>query len=431
MKRTSPAWLLGVSCVISSLALGSCAADSNTDKHNVYFVGYVYNGATGQRLAPGQITGISIKYRDQLIHTKLDADGRFVSQEPLPTWQDYSVYIGAPGFRPFVSDNPGIDVPKSLSMTDGLAGTITTQTFHIDASLFPVDLKTPKLTINIEKSDAAITMPAPARASGTIRLRPQSLSLLDRGATDLSGIVVQPRWPNDEDLLNQTVSMPFSDGTVQIAPGALVYGVAYEVAVFDVEGYQPVVRSGQSALSAGSVSSLSVTLTADLKEPLRILSTTAQTCLPPLVSSTDFGAAIDVTFSEDIEAAGPTLAEDIDNGLSITTVAGSSFSTCSLNVSVDPSKQERGTRSTINGKVLTLAFNPSIGIATTGSSGLPCTAPTGLTSVTYGSLANIFVQPKSDPVRKRSIQSLLQELPAGSSFGVSSLSCPGRSSTGF
>jgi hypothetical protein len=416
--------LLGLSV---SAAAVSCAEDRSTDGHAVYFVGYVYDGASGKRLAASEITAISLKYRDNVIHTKIESDGRFVTQDPLPTWQDYSVFVGAQGYRPFVSNNPGFDVPKSLAMTNGLAGTATIQTFQIDAHLFPLGLKAPKLTINIEKSDAAVSVPAPARASGSIRLRPQSISFIERGSADINGQAIQSRWPNDEDLLNQTLTRTFTDGTVEIAEGELSYGVAYEVTIFDVAGYQPTVRGGAQGLVAGVVTSASVPLQPDLKEPLRILSTTAENCLPPASTAADYGASIDVVFSEEIEPVGATFAEDVDNGLNITFPSTGGFSTCGLKPSVDATKQERGSRVVFSGKVMTLSFNPSIGLATVASGGFTCTAPTAISAVIYSGLSNLMVRPKNDAVRKRSLSAMLVEM--ANPISSSSISCPARAST--
>ncbi|HVR63334.1 MAG TPA: hypothetical protein VMU50_15645 [Polyangia bacterium] len=408
------------------LALGAACNNEGKSDHQVYFVGYVYDGATGQRLGAKDITAVSIKYRDQVIHTKIDDDGRFVSVDALPTWQDYTVYVAAPGYRDFVSNNPGFDVPKSLQMTDGVASADTVQTFHFDAHLFPTDLKAPKVTLTILQSDALVAVPPPDPASGTLRLQPVSLSALDstRLNTDVHN------WANDEDLLNQTVTLPFSAGVAEIPEGQLVYGVSYQLSIFDVAGYQPLVGMTAPSLTAGFVTSMQVTIQVDIKAPLRILATDADKCTPPLPSANAYAAAITLTFTEEIEASSPTFAEDIDSGVSVSPSSSSSIY-CGLNTSADPTKQERGTHASISGKALTLTFNPTVGLAMISIYGSTCMLPPALTSVSYGNLGNVFVQPTGDAVRKRSIGAMLAELPTSSSFGtVSTLSC-GRSQSSF
>ncbi|HVR01100.1 MAG TPA: hypothetical protein VMT47_03140 [Polyangia bacterium] len=382
--------------------------------HSVYFEGNVYDGAVGTPLMKAMLTSIAIEYRDKAIKVAIGDDGRFTSQDPLPTWQDYMVTIMAAGYRPFVSHNPGFEVPASLAaMQSGLAQITTTQTFSFDAYVFPTSLKAPALTLSIATVDDATGAPALGKASGTIRLRPQTQSGLQVGAGDsASGAPRASRrvWANDEDLLTQTIIKPFMNGKVDFAMGDLVYGVQYEVSIYDVDGYQPTVLSGAAGIVAGSVLSKTIQLAKVLRDPLRITGNTATMCTPPTPAATTPGAQIVLTFSENIEAVGTTLAEDVDNGLSIVSVPmPAAFSSCQLKLNVDPTKQERGSSVAISGMTMTFAFNPSVGL-TDGMGGLICTAPASISSVTYGNLSAIVLQPLGDPSRKRNLAQMLQEL---------------------
>jgi hypothetical protein len=295
------------------------------------------------------------------------------------------------------------------------------------------------VVLSIEKADALTLPMTPARAAGTIRLRPESSSLLERtpfdpSTTPSSGATVR-RWANDEDLLNQTVTKAFSEGRVEIAAGELAYGVPYQIAVFDVAEYQPVVLSGQQALLAGAVTSRSITLPKELKEPLRILSTNAESCMPPAGNSTEYGARIDITFNEAVEFVGTTWAEDIDNGVAIAptgtvSTPGGSYSTyCALRTNMDPTKQERGTQVLVQDNVVSIGFNPALGISTLSTYGGPCTIPMNLSAVVYGNLSNVFLRPKNDPARRRSLGTMIAETMVGSGAPITSgasLSCPPR-----
>lgn len=426
MNCTQPGSVLrhlvcATSLFAAALALASCGSEG-TAKHEVYFVGYVHDGATGKRLTAADLTGISVKYGKRVINTKVEEDGRFLTTEALPTWQDYSVYVGAEGYRPFVSSNPGIDVPKAVQMTDGVSTHGTVQTFEVVVRLFPLDLQASKVTLTIEKSDALVRTPPPERAAGTLRLTPVSASLVEQSSPTGTRV-----WFNNQDLLTQTVTKAFTGGVAEIAAGELVYGVTYQIAIFDIDGYQPfnALTSQSGLLSAGAVTSLFLTVQPHANAPLRVLGTTADACVPPVPSANAYGASITITFSEAIEAAGPTFAEDIDNGVSITTAATTSV--CPLNTSTDATKQERGTKASIEGRVLTLSFNPVVGLATITSFGTTCVAPAAFNAVVYA-MANVFVQPKGDPVRKASVGTLLSQ--AGLSTTVSSgVSCPGRPPT--
>ncbi|HVY39773.1 MAG TPA: hypothetical protein VHM31_17660 [Polyangia bacterium] len=419
-------WTLAVVALMTAPSCGSSSGGGDSvAKHQVYLVGYVYDGATGQRLPSASITAMSVQYRDQVVHVKIEDDGRFVSTDPLPVWQDYSVYVAATGYRPFVSNNPGFDIPKALQMTEGASSKGTVQTFEYALRLFPAALQASKVTLTIEKADALVSNPPPARAAGTLRLTPVSSPAVQQGP-----LTTDREWANDEDLLTQTVSQAFTDGSATIPDGALIYGVSYQVAIFGVDGYQPFPGGSTTTggvLTAGAVTSLSLTLQPDLKAPLRILGTDADKCTPPAPGMNAYAATIDITFSEPIEPAGPTFAEDVDNGVSITAPT-TSTSTCPLNTSVDPTKQERGTKATIAGKVLTLSFNPTVGLATMTTYGTTCTIPTSLTAVVY-SLSNVFVQPVGDPVRKASVGSLLAQTATYPATGTTSASCPSRTTT--
>jgi len=433
MRPALPRLLLLASFWLS-FVVSAVSCDGNSDhsavQHQVFFVGYVYDGATGKRLTAAELTPVSLKYRDKTIPSHLEEDGRFVTSEPLPTWQDYSAYVTAPGYRAFVSTNVGVDLPKSLQMTEGASTTSTVQTFDVAVRLFPLALKAPKVTITVEKADALVNNPPPARAAGTLRLTPVSSSLVEQGLQGANGV-----WLNDEDLLTQTVTKPFTEGSVEIAADELVYGVTYQIAIFDVEGYQPFPASSSSGnsstmLSAGAVSSMLVTLQPDAKAALRILGTTADKCMPPLPTATTAGASVDIMFSEDIEPAGTTFAEDVDNGLSVSFASSASVTVCPLNSSLDATKQERGTKATIAGRVLTLTFNPSMGLAVLAPGGGACAVPSAFTAVVYN-LGNVLVQPKGDAARKVNVGNLLAQL-AGATFpstSTTSVSCPPRPAT--
>jgi hypothetical protein len=267
---------------VTLVTSGGCGPHTPTgDEHEVFFVGYVYDGATGARLRKDQITAISVKFRNNVIATEVEADGRFVTKTALPTWQDYAVSIAAVGYRPFVSMNSGLDVPASVSMTDGLVSGKTTQTFQMEARLFPVALRAPKAVLTIEQSDALTAdMPLP-RANGQVRLTPRSLSVLENLEKDTRSL---RRWYNDEDLQNQTLTKAFAEGTLEIAEGELVYGVAYDIAVFGVTGYQPM--QFKEPFVAGQVASRTLVLPKEQKDPLRLLASDAEACVPPAVPAT-------------------------------------------------------------------------------------------------------------------------------------------------
>jgi hypothetical protein len=413
--------------VVAGVALGGCKNDEPTaPNHTVYFEGNVYDGSgqtMGIVLDKTQIGSISIEYREKLIRVDIDDSGRYATKDPLPTWQDYVVTIVADGFRPFVSHNPGFEVPASLAnMKKGLADIATTQTFNFDAYLFPTSLMAPAMTITVATLDDLTGNPVLNKAAGTIRMRPTSQSGLQLGASD--GTTGAPRasrhvWSNDNDLLTQTITKAVANGKVDFAAGELVYGVLYEVTIYDVDGYQPMVLSGTTGIVAGTVLSKTIQLTKVAHDPLRIVSSTAMDCTLPLPTATTPGAQIVLTFSENIEVLGTTYQEDVDNGL---VVQATPLGACPLKSGfADPTKQERGTTVNVTGAMMTFSWNPSVGFVA-GMGGAVCTLPMAITSLTYGGLGSIVVQPKGDPSRKTSLSTLLAQFsPTNPS---TSLACP-------
>jgi hypothetical protein len=398
-----------------------CGSDDRvTPDHSVYFVGNVYDGATGQRLAMAALSEISIQYRDKTIKVSIDAEGRFVSTNPLPTWQDYTVTIEAAGYRPFVSRNPGFEVPASLAaMSSGLAEISTTQTFTFDAYLFPTSVKSPAATMAVNLIDDATGLPVVGKAAGSVRFRPTAVSAVQVGAKDTAGGAPRASrrvWLNDEDLLAKTVTKAFSEGKVALAEGELSYGVVYELSIFDVDGYAPYVTDGAASphYAAGAVTTRSIQLPRGTRDPLRLLSSSA--CALPVPTDTTPGAKLTLTFSENIELVGTTYPEDIDDGVAVLTNG-----TCPLKLDVDPTKQERGTKVEVAGATLTFSFTPSAGLSDS-MGGTVCTPATVISAVSYSNLSKVLVQPVGDVLRKVSLPSLLSQLnPTAVS---TTLSCP-------
>ena len=420
--------------IVAAIALGGC--NNNNDKgadNQVFFVGYAYDGATGARLDKTMLNGVSILYGDKEIAFDVADDGRFVSRDPLPTWRDYTVKIDATGYRAFASQNGGIDVPASLAMTDGVTKAATVQTLDFAAYLFPVSLKAPKFTITVAVPDTLTGAPVTDAVNGQLRLRPQASSTILIGASATT-TPARRVWANSEDLLTQSIDRTFTNGTAVVAEGEMVYGVAYQLTIFGVDGYQPLDFTGVSTsfpftttnppIIAGTVTTETFVLTPVAQDPLRIVATDAANCLPPSPLANTYGGNLTLTFNYEVEAVGNTLAEDIDNGISLTvpTSAGTT-SYCTLRSATGDPAQERGSKVEIVANTMTFSFNPTVGLSTVASFGGPCALPPSITSITYYSgNAAISLQPKGQPLRKRSLPTMLSE-----KVGTSSLACPLRS----
>jgi len=310
----------------------------------------------------------------------------------LPAWNDYAVTISAPYYRPFTSYNAGIAPPArpangtTTITADDIYSANTTQTFDFDAYLFPESLPTPPLTVSIIKTDASTTP-----AEGSIRLRPTSLSSIQDQASGVAGQV----WANDQDMLAAVVSMDFGNGSANIDPGLLVYGVTYAVTVYGVAGYQP----ATATMRAGSQESLIVNISTTAS-PLLITANTISQC-KPYGQSTNVVATAQITFTfntsmvDDVTTTSGKGNEILDNGLSVATMMFAS-----LKPSASAFVQERGTSFLLNGNTLSIAWNPSAGLVAPSPSD-------SITTVTYGGLSSIMLQPSGHPELAKSLASML------------------------
>jgi hypothetical protein len=393
-----------MSSIVRGILLGALIAfplsgcGSNNDgaaaaaTHDVFFDGYVYDGALGTRL---QGYKLEIQYRDTVVSGTVAPDGRYLVG-PIPVFQDYSVTVTADGYRSFRSHNAGYSIPGPDSLEAALAGTSTAQTHFFDAYLFPSGLQSGDVNLGVRQ---LVTTGAPV-AEGKLRLRAVSQSLLADSAGDTPSGVPGQLWTNDEDLQSKPVTKDISGGQVTVAGAELVYGVSYLLTIYDVPGYQPF----ESTITAGRDGAKTFALAEETAEPLVLVSNNASSCHPPASPLETQSAVVTFEFNQDIELSACTLPggnpELIDSGLSIVSPdTNNNLTRNTLKPNVSPAVQERGTSVTAAGKTLTLAWNPSVGLLTSDPQD-------AITQVTYTNLTSLFVQPVGKPGAKVSIGSL-------------------------
>ena len=374
-SKLSAAWVIRASArtTVSGFAPG-CSDEEAKGNHQIWFMGSIYNGATGELVFD---YGISLTYGTTTIQGKVDGyTGRY-TLGPLPAWNDYAVTISSNNMRGFVSYNSGIapPTPPPASQQSDVYTANTTQTFDFDAYVFPADVMSSSLTVNVLKAD-----PTAAAAEGKIRLRPTTLPVIQDQTAGVTGQV----WANDQDILVNAVSRDFSGGTITVEAEALVYGVNYQVTVYGVTGYQV----GTATVRAGVQDSVIVTLTTSAS-PLVLVSSTAATCRPFGTSTTVSNTAqITFTFNSPIEDVTTTAGkgpEVLDNGMTVLTAMSAVLKTNASTL-----VQERGAMFLINNNTLTISFNPVAGIATQ-------LVNDTITYVIYNNLSSIRLQPMNHP----------------------------------
>jgi hypothetical protein len=374
---------------VAVLAVGGFTPGCKDDdpigaNHEIWFMGSIYDGATGAVLVDYDI---SLVYGTTTVKGKVDrATGRY-TLGPLPAWNDYGVVISQGGYRAFTSYNAMIapPTPPPASQQSDVYTARTMQTLDFDAYLFPGSLQASALTVNITKAD-----PAAAPAAGSIRLRPSTLPVIQDQASGVTGQL----WSNDQDILSNVFATDFSGGTLAIDAGTLVYGVTYQVTVYNVEGYQP----GTATVRAGLQDSVIVNITTSAS-PLVLVSSSVANCKPYGTSTTVSNTA-QVTFTfntsgiEDVTTSVGKGPEVLDNGVTVSTMFGAI-----LKSSASTAVQERGTMFLLNGNTLTISFNPVAGIQSQ-------IANDTISYVIYNNLSSIMLQPTGHPELVKSLGTL-------------------------
>jgi hypothetical protein len=347
--------------VAATIVLGACGGfDELTLQaapavaHTVTFVGYVYDGAVGARLTEYTIR---VLVANDSQTGKVDPDGRYVLG-PVSAWDDFTIVIDAGGYRPFLSHNAHIGLPPELDGSDAIDDIGTSQTRHYDAYVFPGDLLAPGVTFTI-KTDVP-----DAKPSGMMRLRPVSFSVIANESEETPSGVPGQLWTNDEDLQANSIARVFTDGKVSVTAEELVYGVTYQIDIYDVADYQPF----QAYYLAGKEGDKTFTLVEEATEPITLLSSTAAACKPPGAPGDPSAAVVTLTLNHDVELAespGPGgYAEILDDGLQISSpdkdADGEVNTLAPDDSSVD---QERHTTLTVSGKTVKLEWCPKDGLS--------------------------------------------------------------------
>jgi hypothetical protein len=302
----------------------------------------------------------------------------------------------------FRSHNGHLGLPDEFDASGDIAELSTQQVFHFDAYLFPDDLLAPEVTFIID--NGLVSMPA----AGTIRLRPTSASLLANSSSETPSGVPGQLWGNDEDLQQGMITGSFSDGTITFAEGELVYGVTYQVSIYDVDGFQPF----EGSYTAGVEADKQFTLSEEITTPLMVLNSNISACTTASSPTDTMAAQVTIQFNHDIEfgtsvyPGGPAEALDDSLFISSTNIDVDGFIN-SLNSDVSSATQEKGTVVSITGDTLTWYWDASTGLATVD-------VDDPITAVQWSNLSSITVQEVGRPTSERTLTTLV---------GTTSISC--------
>jgi hypothetical protein len=394
--------VLAAATLLAIVGFGCGEEKEAKGDHQIWFMGSVYDGATGQVVTGYEIWLVSGTTR---IKGKVDDyTGRYTLGS-LRAWNDYAIEIWAQDYRGFVSYNAGIAPPTRPTGAGGSSNTTvtaddiysanTTQTFNFDAYVFPAGLQPAPIAVSIVKTDTSPTPP-----DGSIRLRPISLPSIQE---QTAGVGTQV-WANDQDILAAVINSDFVGGSIVIPSEQLVYGVNYSVQVYNVPGYQPTTTTTTptTTVRAGFQESLTMNIVTTAG-PLFMTGNTIMQCRPG-GQSTNVQRTAQIVFTfnaTSIEDATPITTsqgrgpEVLDAGLQVVT---------SLNTPLKPNlmatAQERATQFVPNGNTLSIGWDPSVGLNSLVSGDT-------ITSVTYTNLGSIKLQPTGHPELAKTLAEML------------------------
>ena len=356
-------------CALSPAVLGGCSP-STTD---YYFAGRVYNGVDGTRLTDYDI---QLQYLDRELDGAIDDDGRYFLG-PLTAFNDYTIAIRAEGFRSFLSHNLmklDDELVKNADPSDD--GDHPDQSQYFDAYLFPTSVVSSAVSFHITLADST-DLP-----SGTIRLRPITSSALISDPIDMPAGVAGQVWLNDEDLQFASVTRDFAAGQVDFAAGDLVYGVTYQVTIYNVTGHAStmgVYTAGVGGDAAFVVNPLSATplqlsfVSTQLGTPVPtgevVFILNQPVVLDPLGTPDAYLRSLEANFTIDSPDANMNMTQNTLRPFDPMATAGS-----------------RGLGLTVSGDKVTLVWDPTKALMTTDSAD-------PIRSVTYGGLDGVVLRP--------------------------------------
>jgi len=329
---------LGLGMILSLGALSACSVkrEATTTTEGYYFLGYVYDGVTNERL-DGDAYSLTLSYDRTDLEADVDDSGRFYVG-PLEPFHDYTVSISADGYRDFYASEPLIS-----SVARGAEG-VQSQLF--EAYVFPTSIEAPAIAFTIRTPDG--TTP-----SGRLRVSPEN----DDGTSGISlagsieGSVESQLWQNDADRKFATVVKDVSDGAVSFDAGELVYGVTYTATLFSSDGYQ----FNAFSFTAGLTDDSSVIVPRLGEQPLAIVANNLE------IDNLQENAEVVLTFNREIELSpavqSSVVEEAIDDGFEIVSFdADADLVGNVLTLTDEPDAQETGTSIEIDGATLTLRW---------------------------------------------------------------------------
>ena len=343
----------------------TAAACGTLPEGTITFFGRVYDGVEGMRLntydielQSGETTEVGV----------VAEDGHYVLG-PLAYYSDYTTRITAAGYRPFLSHNP---MPRDF-VSDADDPTVHDRAYYYDAFLFPEGVDPGPVEFVVTYAESAVP------AAGQVRLSPTAN---DAAASNLEnnpvGVLTQI-WLNDEDLQAGTVTKDLLAGVGSFGASELVYGVLYDVRVYNLPGHADIVATYRAGFQE-RVAFVAQPLT-DTPLTLSYKNTLAGAIVP--------NGDLVLIFNQPIEfdelSREQIYREAVDDGFAL----GAQLLDGDATFNVLPADsldnvQERGTGINILGNTMTLSWNGSLQVSDSGDT---------IVEIRYGGLDQVRIRP--------------------------------------
>jgi hypothetical protein len=354
--------------LLGTLVFGGCTWKIEDDTNNPppapvethQYTGDVYDGVTGAHVT---MYDIAVDYGGKYERGTVDSRGGF-HLPAMSALQDFTVYIDVEGYRPFAAHQG-----QWLNSVNGQ------RSFYYLAYLFAdkVPVEDVPFTITLRNSTEL--------PSGSLRLRPTDLSAVYNDPVEQPAAIPGQIWQNDNDLLSKTVWMDFTEGKATVKGTDLVYGVPYQISVFNVPGYA---LSQSNVFQAGVNGRVALQLDRLTVPRLTASFISTQSGDP----SPDGTVTIVLNEAAEFDPTEPALdiKNAIDNGFSINSPDTNGNTTRNiLKINTDPNTQARGTSIDLSGQAIVLKWSRT-GLQTQD-------AGDRIDSISYGGLGAVRLRP--------------------------------------
>jgi hypothetical protein len=384
IRLSAPVALLPLVAFLSACNINAEGAgaqgggDGNYDEKSPQFVftGRVFDGVTNTALTGYTLT---IQYANAQGAAVVDGNGRYVTT-PMPWFSDFTVSITKDGYRTLLSHN-SFETLLPLDIRESVLGTLDDRndviSLHYDAYLYPTTIQTPEVTFTVALGDSDRT------AKGTLRAQPRSAPALAEGTGDTPAGIAGQLWANDADVQAATVTVELDEGKATFLAGSFVYGVTYDLRVFNVAGY----REGTLTWRAGFDADRTITVEPLAAQPLALVYSTFDD------GEKDPSARVvfffNQTFTLDPLKRDSEYLEALDENVTINSPDRNKNAVQNvLAADESNSKRERGVGLIIDGRSLTLTWDRDRGLETDDPDD-------PVLSLTYGGLDQIVLRPEA------------------------------------